>query len=572
MSKYPSWPTTDQGNIVGGRLANEMYHRFTGALNALSNADQKDAALAELLATTGEVFNIKSFGAKGDGTTDDTAAIRSTIIAAITVGGRTYIPSTDDSYNITSIVITNAELVTARDAGGQSTIGNVPIIMFGDGKRSKILVTNTMSAPGFHFVSGSMGGEYPQVILHDFTMEGTTESCGDAIIVEGGNQQFSVIERVFFRGFANEGTGTTPNGNDPSAGVSGFCGLRLKEVIALHVKNCFFHDVNSGIILQGQSDAVEISHCGVYYLKRAGIEVVAGFDSRDSANKFRCGTNIRLIHNYFFGSRVSGAGLLGEGISDDTTLGFAGDGSDNGRWCIKTESGPRIHIDGNWIESTEWAIFLGDYEDDLISVGGDGAGSVGSMVSSTRGHTDSFINNPTRAGSHPGKIYLYRTVDSYLNIISVAAPVLAGNSSSNYILKGTPLIETFKRQLIDGWYQDDVTTGQSQVELTRDSGAAGFTNAWIPHRAGSLTGIYVNTNDDRTAGILTLEVKKNGSAISGVSAVLGSGDVTFKREFFDEGDKTFAINDRLTLVITTDGSWAPTTADIRATIEIVFDQ
>ncbi len=85
MAKYPSWPTTDQGNIVGGRLANEMYHRFTGGLNALSNADQKDAALAELLATTPEGFNVKSFGAKGDGVTDDTAALQAvidTVVAA----------------------------------------------------------------------------------------------------------------------------------------------------------------------------------------------------------------------------------------------------------------------------------------------------------------------------------------------------------------------------------------------------------------------------------------------------------------------------------------------------------
>ena len=91
MSRYPSWPTTNQGNIVGTRLANELYHRFIGGLNALSLTDQKDAALAELLATTPEVFNVKSFGAKGDGDgtgggTDDIVAIRDTIAAAGTTG------------------------------------------------------------------------------------------------------------------------------------------------------------------------------------------------------------------------------------------------------------------------------------------------------------------------------------------------------------------------------------------------------------------------------------------------------------------------------------------------------
>lgn len=94
MPKYPSWPTSNQGNIVGTRLANELYHRFDGGLNVLSMTDQADAALAELLATTPEMFNVKSDGATGDRSTNDSQAVMNTLTrAAATTGFKmVYIP------------------------------------------------------------------------------------------------------------------------------------------------------------------------------------------------------------------------------------------------------------------------------------------------------------------------------------------------------------------------------------------------------------------------------------------------------------------------------------------------
>ncbi len=109
MPRYPSWPTTDQGNIVGARLANEMYHRFTGGLNPLSFTDQRDAALAELLATTSEMFNVSAFGAKGDGVTDDATAIQSAIDAAVAVNGSVYIPASSANYLVQSTLVISVD-------------------------------------------------------------------------------------------------------------------------------------------------------------------------------------------------------------------------------------------------------------------------------------------------------------------------------------------------------------------------------------------------------------------------------------------------------------------------------
>lgn len=125
------------------------------------------------------------------------------------------------------------------------------------------------------------------------------------------------------------------------------------------------------------------------------------------------------------------------------------------------------------------------------------------------------------------------------------------------------------RQVIDGWYQDDVTASQSSVALGRvgDAVWAAFDGKWIAPRAGSITGVAVKSNDARTAGTLTVEVTKNGSG-TGLTAVLDGTNTTFKATTQAKGSDTFAAGDELGVIITTDGSWAPTTADIRVCIEV----
>jgi polygalacturonase len=65
-----------------------------------------------LVATEYKVFNVKSYGAKGDGTTDDTAAIQAAIDAAsdITTCGVVHFPGSRNSYMITDTLEVNGDV------------------------------------------------------------------------------------------------------------------------------------------------------------------------------------------------------------------------------------------------------------------------------------------------------------------------------------------------------------------------------------------------------------------------------------------------------------------------------
>jgi len=67
-----------------------------------------------------KTFNVTSYGAKGDGKTDDTAAINKAIAAAEAVGGSVYIPATTKSYIYSACIFFNG--ITVYGDGNQSLL------------------------------------------------------------------------------------------------------------------------------------------------------------------------------------------------------------------------------------------------------------------------------------------------------------------------------------------------------------------------------------------------------------------------------------------------------------------
>lgn len=127
------------------------------------------------------------------------------------------------------------------------------------------------------------------------------------------------------------------------------------------------------------------------------------------------------------------------------------------------------------------------------------------------------------------------------------------------------LFRSRRRQQLGPWVQDNVSASQTNVALALYGDTTRTTRPAL--RAGAVTGIVVRSNEARTAGTLTVEVTVNGTG-TGLTAVLDGTNTTVKVTAQSEGTDTFAAGAELGVRITTDGSWAPTTADITVEIEI----
>lgn len=125
--------------VTGSSVTNAGVLSLDGVAASFQNMGNADATTltGELFDTGGAVFNVKAYGAKGDGVTDDTAAIQATVTAAVAVNGTTYFPP--GTYLVSSSLtgLTGGELVMAEGAvlKGASTFS-------GSGNRGIIELTN----------------------------------------------------------------------------------------------------------------------------------------------------------------------------------------------------------------------------------------------------------------------------------------------------------------------------------------------------------------------------------------------------------------------------------------------
>lgn len=137
--------------VTGSSVTNAGVLSLDGVAASFQNMGNADATTltGELFDTGGAVFNVKAYGAKGDGVTDDTAAIQAALNTCNTNGGGVaYFP--EGTYAV-STILTVGSNTTLKGAGRQATIIQYTTALAAGG--ANYLLENEDTTNGNKFIS-----------------------------------------------------------------------------------------------------------------------------------------------------------------------------------------------------------------------------------------------------------------------------------------------------------------------------------------------------------------------------------------------------------------------------------
>lgn len=102
----------------------------------------------------GDPVTVKWYGAKGDGTTNDSAAIQAAVSALLTAGGgRLYVPGSTGDYICNSGITIDATLASSLSRYGAA------LTIYGDGPSRSCIKSTTISSPMFLYIGNLLHNE-----------------------------------------------------------------------------------------------------------------------------------------------------------------------------------------------------------------------------------------------------------------------------------------------------------------------------------------------------------------------------------------------------------------------------
>ncbi len=180
----------------------------------------------------------------------------------------------------------------------------------------------------------------------------------------------------------------------------------------------------------------------------------------------------------------------------------------------------------------------------------------------------------TNDGDHPlttkGDIYTYGTVDARLGVGSNDQVLTADSGQSLGVKWAAAASGGTGKAVIAGFTEDNLAASLTDSQLYRDVQSVDIQIPVVMSHSGHIVGVSVAASEVRTAGTATFEVFKNTVA-TGLTTVLDGTDTQYASSTQATSLDTFVADDRLDIRVTTDGSWAPTTADVEAAITVQFD-
>jgi hypothetical protein len=129
------------------------------------------------------------------------------------------------------------------------------------------------------------------------------------------------------------------------------------------------------------------------------------------------------------------------------------------------------------------------------------------------------------------------------------------------------------RQIIDGWHQSSVSTGQSWAVLSRFTGVDAA-DAWIAPRAGSVTGLAIYSDDAINTGTITVRPFSDASFVQDadnnkLQVILNNSTFSRQRAVTTGKDVfPFSSLSQLDLRINTSSDFTPETINVIASLEV----
>lgn len=459
------------------------------------------------------VFNVKFYGATGDATTNDTTGIQAAITAANSAGGGVvFFPK--GTYLTNKLTLYTA--VSLIGVGAHGTI-----IKLRDSQNTALLTTNG-------FVTTDTAGGIHSFLISDLAFDGNkanqaSNADSGCVQIYGYNYR---LQNVKIRNAKTIGLYTNYETGLSAPGPNGISmESRLDDVEV-------YSSASDGIYWNGPHDSVWVN-VDSHENSAKGINI----GSRGNALKaFGCHSwgTAQTYGWYIEGSGCSLNGCEGEGASsaqialranDQTIQGghyFAAGGGTTGIEIANSATGH--HIDTKVSNCTTAAV---------------------KFTTSGSGSRIAIMNYGTSGATYSGTIA--SDADLYITTSGGQVP---GISS---------------RHLLGPWYRADLTGTAADVYFYINGYSSGAFELPMP-RAGSITALMVRSNENRTAGTVTVEVLLNDVA-TGLTAVLDGTNPTFKGTYQAYGTDTFAIGDKIAVKWTTSG-WTPTTADITVLVEV----
>lgn len=332
--------------------------RLVGPSGNIADVDSQGRLLVSGSGSAMAVYDVRSYGAQGDGATDDTAAILRAIDAIPSTGGEVFFPP--GTYLISDDLVVNKSYVKLRGAGGSMSLlkigtlwttapqaGTVPAMVNFIGTSGSHISSLIIDGLGFYGANSSNANEPKCVsaVFADYVtiMNSYFQNFGHECIWPAGTPQ-SNNWRIIANSFIDIGTNSTsPSAitlNVSDSIVSGnFMDNILGGIGAVYHRHTIINNVLKNVKLTGIGVSGDTPGADDILIAGNTIEMTAGASSRNAIKIIYNSRGVVVANNVirlisaasglsFTGILLSGADLgvivTGNAIYMDTTESLTG--------------------------------------------------------------------------------------------------------------------------------------------------------------------------------------------------------------------------------------------------------